>query len=336
MRERPRLLRSPRFAAAASFVFFTGCAGCHCTVPPFNAAGAVPNLPPGGATPTPTPIVVNPTPTPVIAQPTPTPVINKPTPTPTPINFKPTPTPTPVIIKPTPTASPVTTPTGTPTATPIARTCAQNAISGQGVPLGTDASFAVLANTTVTNTGLTVVTGNVGLSPGTSVTGFPPGTVSGSIHAGDAVAGSAQADLTSAYANATARTAAFLPSADIGGQVITPGVYKPIASSPSLSISGNVTLNGQNDPNSVFIFQMASTLTAGVNSTVTLTNGANACNVFWQVGSAATIDTGSNFSGTILAQSSITLGTGATVQGRALARTGAVTLDTNAVSITGP
>jgi len=204
------------------------------------------------------------------------------------------------------------------------------------VPLGTDATFAVLAGSTVTNAGLTIVTGDLGVSPGTAVTGFGPGAgtvVGGTIHAGDPTAAQAQLDLTTAYNNAAGRANPMAVPADIGGSVIAPGVYKaPV----SLAITGNVTLDGQNNPNSVFIFQMASTLTTSTNSTVTLIRGANACNVFWQVGSSATLNTASNFSGTILALASVSLGTGAVVNGRTLARTGAVSLLGDTVTKTGP
>ena len=211
----------------------------------------------------------------------------------------------------------------------VGGTCAQNAIRGQGVPLGSDATFAILAST-VTNAGPTIVTGDLGVSPGTAVTGFGSGTVVvGAIHAGDPTAAQAQLDLIAAYNNAAGRANPAAVPADIGGMVIPPGLYKPPI---SLAITGNVTLDGQNDPNSVFIFQMASTLTTEVNSTVTLINQADACNIFWQVGSSATIGTASIFSGTILAQTSISLGTGATVHGRMLAQTGAVTLLSNTVT----
>ncbi len=204
------------------------------------------------------------------------------------------------------------------------------------MPLGTDATFAVLAGSTVTNAGLTIVTGDLGVSPGTAVTGFGPGAgtvVGGTIHAGDPTAAQAQLDLTTAYNNAAGRANPMAVPADIGGSVIAPGVYKaPV----SLAITGNVTLDGQNNPNSVFIFQMASTLTTSTNSTVTLIRGANACNVFWQVGSSATLNTASNFSGTILALASVSLGTGAVVNGRTLARTGAVSLLGDTVTKTGP
>jgi hypothetical protein len=219
---------------------------------------------------------------------------------------------------------------------PAPRSCAQNAIVGAAVPLGSDATFAVLAASTVTNAGPTLITGDLGVSPGSAVTGFGPGAgtvTGGSIHAGDPTAAQAQADLTIAFNNAAGRANPGAVPADIGGLVIAPGVWKaPV----SLAITGNVTLDGQNDPNSVFIFQMASTLTTSVGSTVTLINGANACNVFWEVGSSATLNTGSVFNGTILAQASISLGTGVTVNGRVLARTGAVSLLSDTVTKTGP
>jgi hypothetical protein len=237
------------------------------------------------------------------------------------------------IAKPNPT--PIPSVTSTPMTTPQPRlSCSQNAITGQGVPLGSDEAFAVLAAATVTNAGPTFVNGNLGVSPGTAVTGFGPGTVTdGSIHAADLTAAQAQLDLSIAYDNAAGRMNAVGVPADIGGMIITPGVYKaPV----SLAITGNVTLDGQNDPNSVFIFQAASTLVTAVGSSVTLINGADACNVFWQVGSSATLNTSSVFSGTILAQASISLGVGATVQGRLLARAGAVTLLSDAIAKPGP
>jgi hypothetical protein len=168
------------------------------------------------------------------------------------------------------------------------------------------------------------------------VTGFGPGTgtvIGGSIHSADPTAAQAQLDLTTAYNNAAGRTNPSAVPADIGGMVLAPGLYKaPV----SLAITGNVTLDGQNNPNSVFIFQMASTLTTSVNSTVTLINRANACNVFWQVGSSATLNTASVFNGTIMALASVSLGTGAQLNGRALAGNGAVTMLSNVVTAPGP
>lgn len=203
------------------------------------------------------------------------------------------------------------------------------------VPLGTSGNFAVLAGSTVTNTGNTVINGNVGVFAGTAVTGFPPGIVTGGvIHAADGVAATAQNDLTTAYVNAAGRPAnASLPG-DIGGMTFLPGVY---TASSSLGITGTVTLNGNGNANAVFIFQIGTALTTATsNSLVNLIGGAQASNVFWQVGSSATLGTGTLFNGTILAQASITLNTGAVLNGRALARIGAVTLAGNAVSNPGP
>jgi hypothetical protein len=199
------------------------------------------------------------------------------------------------------------------------------------VGMGTAAPFAVLAGSTVTNTGPSVISGSVGLSPGTAITGFPPGIVNnGTIHAADGVANQAQADLTTAYNSAAGRTPFTVEAnPDLGGDNLVAGVYKGTS---SLSLTGTVTLNGQNNANSVFIFQAASTLITASNSTVQLINGAQACNVFWQVGSSATLGTATNFVGTIMALTSATLNTGATVVGRVLARNGAVTLDTNTIT----
>ena len=199
------------------------------------------------------------------------------------------------------------------------------------VGLGTAASFAVLAGSTITNTGATTISGDVGLSPGTAVTGFPPGILtSGAEHITDAVALQAQTDLTTAYNDAAGRTPVTTVSADLGGQTLAPGVYKATS---SMALTGTVILNANNDPNAVFIFQAASTLVTASNSVVSLTGGAQACNVFWQVGSSATLNTGSKFAGTIMALTSATLDTSATVDGRVLARNGAVTLDSNTITM---
>jgi hypothetical protein len=206
------------------------------------------------------------------------------------------------------------------------------------VPLGSAASFAVLAGSTVTNDGAeTNVIGNLGVSPGSQVTGFSAGTGTvsggGAIYAADATAAQAQVDLTAAYDNAANRANSTAVLADIGERTIVPGLYK--ASGP-LAITGTVTLDGGGDPNSVFIFQIPTSLTTSTDSAVVLINRANACNVFWQIGTAATINAGSAFNGTVLAQTSITLGTGASVNGRLLARTGAVSLLSNIIQDVGP
>src|ERR1700677_4253713 len=177
------------------------------------------------------------------------------------------------------------------------------------VVLGSTVTFAVVASSTITNTGATVLNGNLGLSPGSAVTGFPPGSVAlpYGIHIDDGPAILAQSDLTVAYNDAATPNRDGGPTIalplDIGGLTLTPGLYNTAS---SLGITGTVTLNGQGNPNSVFVFQIGSTLTAAVGSSVVLINGANAANIFWQVGSSATLLTNSIFNGTILALASIT------------------------------
>jgi LPXTG-motif cell wall-anchored protein len=197
------------------------------------------------------------------------------------------------------------------------------------VPLATAADYSVLAGETVTNTGPTVVPQSVGVSPGSAVTGFPPGIVvlPGVVHAADAAALQAQNHLTTAYDNAAGRSLTETTTDDLGGLTLVGGTYS--GPNPELQLTGNLTLDGLGDPNSVFIFQAQSTLTTASASSVTLVNGAQACNVFWQVGSSATIGTGTIFVGNIMALTSISVTTGATIEGRALARTGQVSLDTN-------
>ena len=169
------------------------------------------------------------------------------------------------------------------------------------VNLGSTVTFAVLGGSTVTNTGPTIVNGNLGLSPGTAVTGFPPGSVAPpyAIHIADGPAVTAQSDLTVAYNDAATSNrdggpVNVLPG-DIGGLTLTPGLYNTAS---TLGITGTVTLNGQGNPNSVFVFQIGSALTTAVGSSVVLINGANAANIFWQVGSSATLGTNSIFNGT--------------------------------------
>jgi hypothetical protein len=204
------------------------------------------------------------------------------------------------------------------------------------IDLGAAVNFAVLAQATVTNTGATLVNGDIGLSPGVAVTGFPSGIVNGTIQIDNSSAVAAIAALTSAYAAAAAVPAGTLISGDLGGQTLLPGVYTAAA---ALAISsGNLTLDAQGDPNAVWIFQIGSTLvtTADVGNVI-LANGAQASNIFWLVGSSATIGTGTAFQGNILANTSITVTSGATLNGRALAgavvATGAVTLDTNVFTL---
>lgn len=189
-------------------------------------------------------------------------------------------------------------------------------------------NVSVLAGTTVTNIGSTVISGNVGVSPGSSVTGFPPGLAGGAIHRADSASAQAQTALNIAYNDAANRPGGASVAGDLVGRTFTPGIYK---STSSLSVSGDVTLDAQGDPDAVFIFQITSTLITASASRVVLTNDANACRVFWQVGSSATLGTNSIFKGNILALTSISVTTGANLEGRALARNGAVTLDTNVI-----
>jgi len=196
------------------------------------------------------------------------------------------------------------------------------------VGLGSAASFSVLAGSTVTNTGPTTMFGDLGLSPGSSVTGEPH--VLGATHVDDAVAISAKNALTTAYNDAASRPSNGSAGTDLAGQTFTPGVRT--ASSSLLLSSGSVTLDAQGNPNAVFIFQIGSTLTTGSNTSVSLINGAQACNVFWQVGSSATFGTGTHFVGTVMAAATITASTAATIHGRLLASTAAVNLDTNTIT----
>jgi hypothetical protein len=211
----------------------------------------------------------------------------------------------------------------------LAATAVATGARAATVPLGTADSFAVLGGSAVTNTGPSVIGGDLGVNPGTAVSGFPPGIVLGAPHFTDAVALHAQQDLTTAYNDAAGRSSSATISSDLAGRTLTRGVY---TAATSLGLSGALTLDGQGNADAVFVFQAGTTLTAGSGSHVLLTGGAQACNVFWQVGSSATVGSGSAFVGNIMALTSITLTTGATLDGRALARNGAVTLDTNVVS----
>jgi type VI secretion system secreted protein VgrG len=203
--------------------------------------------------------------------------------------------------------------------------------ASQAPSLGSAETYAVLAGSTVTSTGPTMITGDLGVSPGTAVTGLPPGTMTGTLHAGDALALRAQGDLTKAYnALAGAPRTATLTGQDLGGRTLTAGVYAFAASAP---LNGVLTLDAQNNPNAVFVFQIGSTLLAAINSSVRVINGAQDANVFWLVGSSATLAAGVAFRGNIIALSSITLGQGARVSGRALARTAAVTMDSSSVFV---
>ena len=199
------------------------------------------------------------------------------------------------------------------------------------VPLGSAANFAVLAGSTVTSSGATTVNGDLGLWPGTAVTGFPPGMVNGTMHVNDPTAQAAQDDLTIAFLDAAGRsTAPMVVAGNIGGQTLAPGLYRA-ASTLAIS-SGDLTLDGQGDINAVFIFQIGSDFTTTSGRQVILIGGAQSANVFWQVGTSATIGTTSGMKGNILADQSISILTGATLDGRALARIAAVTLQGNRIT----
>lgn len=197
------------------------------------------------------------------------------------------------------------------------------------VPLATADSFAVLSGESVTNTGPSVITGDLGVDPGTSITGFPPGLVNGVQHSHDGVALQAKSDLVAAYNNAAGQATNGALPPDAGGLTLVPGVY---TASSTLHLTGTLTLDAKGDPNAVWVFQVGSGLTTASASRVLLINGAAPCNVFWQVGSSATIGTNSTFVGTIMALTSISVTTGASIDGRALARNGSVTLDTNRIT----
>jgi len=203
--------------------------------------------------------------------------------------------------------------------------------SAQAPSLGSAAAFAVLGASTVTNTGASAITGDVGVAPGTAITGFPPGIVTGTVHPGDPAATQAQVDVTLAYNALTAASCnTFLTGQDLGGMTLGPGVYCFTAAA---QLTGTLTLDGLGNAGSVFIFKTGSTLTTAAASAVTLINGATASNVFWQIGSSATLGAANTFRGNVIALASITMGAASSVSGRLIARTAAVTLDTNSIVI---
>src|SRR3989339_2085783 len=199
------------------------------------------------------------------------------------------------------------------------------------INLGTVNDFAILAGSAITNTGASAITGELGLSPGASATGFPPGTVGGAQHLADAVAVQAKLDLSTAY-NSADQSPVSTVSTELGGTTKNAGVYN--SADGTFGLTGTLTLDAEGNPDAVFIFKTASTLITAGASNINLINGAQACNVFWQVGSSATLGANSTFKGNILALTSATLTTGANVEGRVLARNGAVTLDSNTITKT--
>jgi len=200
--------------------------------------------------------------------------------------------------------------------------------AGRPVGLGNAVNFGVLAGQSVSNSGATTINGNLGIWPGNTLTGAP--TVTGTTHLGDLTAQSAQGALTAAYNDAAGRAAGATIAGDLGGLTLSPGVRK---STSTLQItSADVTLDAGGNSNAVFIFQIASSFTVDVGRQVILSGGAQASNIFWQVGSSATLNTNCNVSGTILALTTISMGTGATLNGRAMARNGSVTLLANTIT----
>lgn len=198
------------------------------------------------------------------------------------------------------------------------------------VDLGTAGPFVVLGGSSVTNTGPSVLNGDLGVSPGTSLVGFGlPAVVNGATHANDGVAAQAQLDLTTAYNVAAATPASDMTGLDLGSRVVTPGAYRY---SSSAQLTGALTLDAQGDPNAQFVFAIGSTLTTASASSVNLINGASPCNVYWQIGSSATIGSTTAFQGNVMALTDITLNNGATVQGRMLARNGQISMDNNVLS----
>jgi type VI secretion system secreted protein VgrG len=226
-------------------------------------------------------------------------------------------------------------PERTPTGPPAQASGGEGRVSAMAVapPLGAADPFAVLGASTVTNTGPTIVNGDLGVSPGSAVVGFPPGIVTGTIHAANATSLAAQNAIVTAYNVLAGQPCDVnLTGIDLGGLTLTPGAY---CFSSSAFLTGTLTLDAQGNPGAVWVFQIGSTLVTASGSRVVFINGGQSCGAFWQVGSSATFGTATAFAGNVLALASITMTTGATNSGGLFARTGAVTLDTNVVSRVG-
>ncbi len=207
----------------------------------------------------------------------------------------------------------------------------QTAVQGN-VSMAGSSNMVLLAGSAYTNTGATNITGDIGLSPGTSIGGFPPGILNGTQHINDVMADQAKLDLTAAYNDIAGRTSTDIVtlSGNIGGLTLTPGLYK---STSSLAISsGDLTFDAKGNPDAVFIIQIATSLTTTSGRQVFLSGGASAANIFWQVGSSATFGTTSVFKGIIMAMQSITFNTGASLDGKALTRTGGITMEANTIT----
>jgi hypothetical protein len=200
------------------------------------------------------------------------------------------------------------------------------------VNLATVNPFVVLGGSTVTNTKASVLNGDLGVAPGTALTGFDVAVVNGATHENDGVAKTAQADLTTAYNVAAEQPVSGgnnLSNTDLGERTLTPGAY---GFTSSAQLTGALTLDAKGDPNAQFVFEITAELTTAPASSVVLVNGASPCNVFWQVGSSATLDTTTAFQGNLMALTSISLNNGASVIGRVLARNGQVSLINNVLT----
>jgi type VI secretion system secreted protein VgrG len=209
---------------------------------------------------------------------------------------------------------------------------ASTSSNAQGLTMGAAAGFAVLGASTATCTNASDLTGDIGVSPGTAITGFNPDcTITGTIHAGDGAAAQAHSDLAIAYNDLTAVACEHnLTGIDLGGKTLAPGVY---CFDTSVGLTGDLTLDGGGDSSATWIFQIGSTITTASNSSVIMAGSGVPCNVFWQIGSSGTIGVGTAFQGNLLAAASITLVSGSSLVGRALALNGAVTMDHNNVSL---
>lgn len=219
----------------------------------------------------------------------------------------------------------------------VAVTSTQALAIATPVPLGTTASYSVLAGQGVTNTGNSVLDHDLGTHPNPAITGFPPGLVLGAVHPADAAAAQAKSDLIVAYNNAAGQLTGQAPDFPLaagigGGQELLPGVHRATS---GVGLTGDLILNAGGNPNAVWVFQIPEALTTASNSRILLTNGASPCNVYWQIGSSATLGTTSTFVGTIMALTSIFVNQGASVEGRALARNGEVTLNNNRIFLGG-
>jgi LPXTG-motif cell wall-anchored protein len=194
---------------------------------------------------------------------------------------------------------------------------------------GTTKDFAVLAGSTITNTGSSTINGDIGLYPGTSLINKEGITLDGTIHLTDSVADVAKNDLTTAYNQVSGLLPVSRIATQLGGQTLKPGIYD--SADGTFNITGTLILDAEGDSNAIFIFKTSSTLITATSSKISLINNAQHCNVYWKVGSSATLGTNSSFVGHIYALSSITATTGAKIQGQLLARDGAVTLDSNTI-----